>query len=54
MSETVIRMILGWTMRELGCHHSAHVIREIIVPDSVLLPTLMRGEVRVKEIGEDL
>ena len=47
MSETVIRMIFGWTMMGLGRNHSVHVIREIIVPDDALLPKLMRGEVRV-------
>jgi hypothetical protein len=58
MSETVIRMILGWTMIGLGHNHSVHFVREIIVPDGeesrmlaslreTLLPKLMRGEVRI-------
>jgi hypothetical protein len=50
MSETVIRMILGWTMMELGRNHSVHFIREIIVPDGGLLPKLMRGAVTVKDL----
>jgi hypothetical protein len=51
MSETVIRMILGWTMIGLGRNHSVHFIREIIVPDGVMsLPKLMRGEIRVKDV----
>jgi hypothetical protein len=69
MSETVIRMILGWTMMELGRNHSVHSIGEIkaphalggVVPDGeesrtlaslreTLLPKLMRGEVRVKDV----
>ena len=37
-------------MIELGSNHSVHVIREIIVPDDTLLPKLMRGEVRVKDV----
>ncbi len=49
----MIRMIIRWTMmggaRALHVrNHSHHSIREIIVPDCVLLPKLMRGEVRVK------
>lgn len=45
----MIRMIFGWTMIELDCNHSVHLIREIIAPDDPLLPKLMRGEVRVKQ-----
>ena len=45
----MIRMILGWTMIELGSNHSVHLIREIIVPDCGLsLPKLMKSAVRVK------
>ena len=47
----MIRMIFGWTMRELGCNHSVHLIREIIVPDGAWsLLRLVRGEVRVKDV----
>jgi hypothetical protein len=35
MSETMIRMILGWTMIGLGHNHSFHLIRQIIVPDDI-------------------
>ena len=49
----MIRMIFGWTMRGgvralSARNHSVHLISQIIVPDSTLLPKLMRGEVRVK------
>jgi hypothetical protein len=50
MSETMIGMILGWTMIGLGCNHSRHLIREIIVQDYTLLPKLMRGDVRVRDV----
>jgi hypothetical protein len=55
MSETVIGMIFGWTMMSgmrnwSACNHSVHLITEIIVPDDTLLPKLMRGEVRVKDV----
>ena len=48
----MIRMIGRWTMmggrRALPArNHSVHLIREIIVQDDVLMPKLMRGEVRV-------
>jgi len=46
----MIRMISGWTMIGLVRNHSVHFIRKIIVPDCPLLPKLMRGEVRVKEV----
>ena len=46
----MIGMISGWTMMELGRNHSIHLIREIIVPDGGLLPKLLRGEVRVKDV----
>lgn len=45
----MIRMIIRWTMIGSGCNHSINLIREIIVPDGVLLPKLMRGEVRMRE-----
>jgi len=53
----MIRMIIGWTMMggvmvESARVHSIHQIREIIVPDDTLLPKLMRGEVRVKDMKE--
>ena len=53
----MIRMIFGWTMIGGGMalsarNHSVHLIREIIVPDKVLLPKLMRGEVRMKDLEE--
>lgn len=62
----MIRMIFGWTMTGGGRglrarNHSAHLIREIIVPDGEesrtlaslrdsLLPKLMRGEVRMSAL----
>lgn len=51
----MIRMIFGWTVmggrRGLSArNHSIHLIREIMVPDDALLPKLMRGEVRAKDI----
>jgi hypothetical protein len=49
----MIRMIIGWamsgSMRALSArNHSVDSIREIIVPDYIFLPKLMRGEVRVR------
>ena len=44
----MIRMILGWTMIGLGCNYSSHLIREIIVPDDMLLPRMIKDDVRVK------
>lgn len=46
----MIRMILGWTMLELGCNHNVHLIRKIKVQDDTLLPQVVRGEVRVKGV----
>ena len=50
MSETMIRMIFGWTMNYASDNHSLYLIREVIVQDDTLLPKLMRGEVRVKDV----
>ena len=46
MSETMIGMILGRTMIGLGCNHSFHLIRKIMVRDDLFMLKLMRGEVR--------
>jgi hypothetical protein len=57
---TMTKMLVGWTMIELGCNHRVHLMRKIIVPDdeeyltlarlrdTLSLPRVMRGEVRVE------
>jgi hypothetical protein len=57
----MIGMIMGWTMIEADGNHGVHLNKRIIVPDYVvtslrdsLLPKLMRGEIRVKDVEEVL
>ena len=50
----LIRMISGWTMLGLGRNRGVHLIRKIMVQDDALLPKLMRGEVRVKDVEKEL